>query len=417
MDIKLDSLEYHSGDDKDLSSENMYPKKNHTGKVESGKIRPGKIGTSLTKPLNSTCDLTLSYTPGVGEVCKAIYTDTSKSYKYTNIGNRVAVITNGTAVLGFGDIGPEASKPVMEGKVAIFKKFADIDAVDIEIKEKNPEKIVQIIKSIAPSFGGINLEDIKAPECFYIEKELKSLDIPVFHDDQHGTAIVVAAALQNALMLQDKKLENVKITIVGAGAAAFATYSFLLDLGAKKNNILVLDSKGVLNHKRTYDKNLAKQEMSVKTKAQDLKDAVNNSDVYIGLAKGDILTQTMVKTMSNKPIIFALSNPIPDISPKLINNVFNDAIIATGRSDYPNQVNNALCFPHIFRGALDAKMLNHNCNDITTKMKIAAMTAIASCVENLNRQSILPSIFSNVLANRVAQDVKKAAISEQTEPN
>ena len=394
MNIKLDSLEYHKGDGK--------------------KLKPGKVGTSLTKALNNEHDLTLAYTPGVGEVCRAIHNDLTKSYEYTNIGNRVAVISNGTAVLGFGDIGPEASKPVMEGKVAIFKRFADIDAVDIEINEKDPANLVKIIKAIAPSFGGINLEDIKAPECFYVEEELKkSLDIPVFHDDQHGTAIVVAAALQNALVLQEKKLKEVKITIVGAGAAAFATYKFLIYLGAKKGNILVLDSKGVLSHKRSYAKNPAKGEMSANTQAQNLQDALRGCDVYIGLAKGDILTQAMVKAMNPKPIVFALSNPIPDILPELVTEVFAEAIIATGRCDYPNQVNNALCFPYIFKGALAAKRQNSSCNAITMQMKLAAKQAIAASVENLNHKNILPSIFSKTLDISVTNKVKEAALLQK----
>jgi malate dehydrogenase (oxaloacetate-decarboxylating)(NADP+) len=336
------------------------------------KGRPGKIEVIPTKEAKTQRDLSLAYSPGVAEPCKEIYDDIENVYKYTAKGNLVAVISNGTAVLGLGDIGPEAGKPVMEGKGVLFKIFADIDVFDIEIDEKDPVKFVEIVKALQPTFGGVNLEDIKAPECFYIEKRLKEeMNIPVMHDDQHGTAIISAAALLNALELQEKKIEDIKILVNGAGAAAVACIELYVALGAKRKNVWMFDSKGLIHTKRT-DLDERKQTFAVDHKDISLEDAFKNADVFIGLSKGNVVSKEMVMKMAPKPIVFAMANPDPEISWDDATSVRTDIIMATGRSDYPNQVNNVLGFPYIFRGALDVRA-----TQINEAMKLAAVKALA----------------------------------------
>lgn len=331
----------------------------------------GKIGIALTKSTNSQEDLSLAYTPGVAEPVKEIASNASNVYKYTNKGNLVAVISNGTAVLGLGNVGALASKPVMEGKAVLFKRLANVDVFDLEIDCTEPNDFIDTVVRIAPTFGGINLEDIKAPECFLIEQELiKRLSIPVMHDDQHGTAIVVAAGLLNALEIQNKKLSSVKIVCVGAGAAGIASADLLLNLGATKEQLVMVDSKGVINHTRT-DLNPYKQKFALNTQQQTLQDAVKDADVLLGVSGPNIFTPAMLQAMADRPIIFALSNPVPEILPELALTVRSDIIMATGRSDYPNQVNNSLVFPYLFRGALDAQA-----KIISTAMKIAAVNSI-----------------------------------------
>jgi malate dehydrogenase (oxaloacetate-decarboxylating)/malate dehydrogenase (oxaloacetate-decarboxylating)(NADP+) len=332
---------------------------------------PGKLCVNVTKPTNSQDDLSLAYTPGVAAPVLAIAEKSENAYRFTNKGNLVAVITNGTAVLGLGNVGPLASKPVMEGKAVLFKRFADIDVFDIEIDADDPQAFISTAKRISPTFGGINLEDIKAPECFEIEQSLiEQLNIPVFHDDQHGTAIVVAAGLLNALELQQKKLSEVKIVCIGAGAAGIASMRLLVALGADKNNMLLLDTNGVIHSGRT-DLNAYKFAFARKTDCRTLEDALVDADVFIGVAKPDLLDAHLLELMAPKPVIFALSNPDPEIIPELAHQVRKDLIIATGRCDYPNQVNNVLCFPYIFRGALDVRA---QC--INQPMQIAAVEAI-----------------------------------------
>lgn len=336
------------------------------------KGRPGKIEVIPTKDAKTQRDLSLAYSPGVAEPCKEIAANKENVYKYTAKGNLVAVISNGTAVLGLGDIGPEASKPVMEGKGVLFKIFADIDVFDIEIDEKDPEKFVQIVKALEPTFGGINLEDIKAPECFYIEQKLREqLHIPVMHDDQHGTAIISAAALLNALEIQKKKIDKVKYVVNGAGAAAIACIQLYVALGAKFENFLVFDRKGVL-HKGRTDMDDLKQKLANATAEITLDQAMKDADVFIGLSAGNVVTAAMVKTMAKNPIVFAMANPDPEISWEDATGARKDIIMATGRSDYPNQVNNVLGFPYIFRGALDVRATG-----INEAMKMAAVKALA----------------------------------------
>jgi malate dehydrogenase (oxaloacetate-decarboxylating)(NADP+) len=336
------------------------------------KGRPGKIEVIPTKEAKTQRDLSLAYSPGVAEPCKEIYDDIENVYKYTAKGNLVAVISNGTAVLGLGDIGPEAGKPVMEGKGVLFKIFADIDVFDIEIDEKDPVKFVEIVKALQPTFGGVNLEDIKAPECFYIEKRLKEeMNIPVMHDDQHGTAIISAAALLNALELQEKNIEDIKILVNGAGAAAVACIELYVALGAQRKNVWMFDSKGLIHTKRT-DLDERKQTFAVDHKDISLEDAFENADVFIGLSKGNVVNKDMIKKMAPKPIVFAMANPDPEISWDDAISVRTDIIMATGRSDYPNQVNNVLGFPYIFRGALDVRA-----TQINEAMKLAAVKALA----------------------------------------
>lgn len=337
---------------------------------------PGKTRIALSKPTETQYDLSLAYTPGVAEPVKEIVNDPLNAYKYTNKGNLVAVITNGTAVLGLGNTGALASKPVMEGKAALFKRFADVDVFDIELNCSDPVQLVETIERMAPTFGGINLEDIKAPECFYVAEELsRRLSIPVLHDDQQGTAIVVAAGLLNALELQNKKLTDAKIVCLGAGAAGIATMRLLILLGAKKQNIFLVDREGIIHNARV-DLNKQKQGFTVETAKRTLADAMHDADVFIGVSGPKLLAPELVKTMAKNPIIFALSNPVPEIMPEDVLRVRDDAIIATGRSDYPNQVNNVLCFPYLFRGALDVRATT-----INEAMQVAAIYAIKELVK------------------------------------
>lgn len=381
----------------------------------------GKIEVIPSKPHSSQRDLSLAYSPGVAIPCLEIEKNPETVYDYTGKGNLVAVISNGTAVLGLGDIGAEASKPVMEGKGLLFKIFADINVFDIEIDEKDPDKFIQIVKGIAPTFGGINLEDIKAPEAFYIEQKLKEeLDIPLMHDDQHGTAIISAAALINSLQIANKKIEEVKMVVNGAGAAAIACTNLYISLGLKRENVLMCDSKGVINHKR---ENLTPEKLDfiAQTDIETLEDAVKGSDVFIGLSKGNVMTPEMLSSMTENPIVFALANPDPEIAYDLALSTRKDVIMATGRSDYPNQVNNVLGFPYIFRGALDVQA-----KGINEEMKLAAVHAIADLakepvpeavilaynVKNLQfgREYFIPKPFDNRLITKVSSAVAKAAI-------
>lgn len=381
----------------------------------------GKIEVIPSKPHSSQRDLSLAYSPGVAEPCLEIEKNPKTIYEYTSKGNLVAVISNGTAVLGLGDIGAEASKPVMEGKGLLFKIFADINVFDIEINEKDPDKFIEIVKGIAPTFGGINLEDIKAPEAFYIEQRLKEeLDIPLMHDDQHGTAIISAAALINALELAGKKIEDVKMVVNGAGAAAIACTKLYIALGLNKENVLMCDSKGVINHKR---ENLTPEKIDfvANTELETLEDALKGADVFIGLSKGNVMTAEMLQSMADNPLVFALANPTPEIDYNLAVSVRKDVIMATGRSDFPNQVNNVLGFPYIFRGALDVQA-----SGINEAMKLAAVRAIADLakepvpemvklaynVKNLGfgREYFIPKPFDNRLLTKVSIAVAKAAI-------
>lgn len=336
---------------------------------------PGKIEVSLTKNTNTQQDLALAYSPGVAEPVREIAKDASLAYQYTGKGNLVGVISNGTAVLGLGNVGALASKPVMEGKAVLFKKFANINVFDIEVNAESPEEFINTVRRIAPTFGAINLEDIKAPECFAIEKALiKELDIPVFHDDQHGTAVIIAAGLKNALELQRKDIDKIKVVCAGAGAAGIASMRLLATLGVKQSNIFMVDRKGIIHSERT-DLNEYKRGFAIETQKRTLADACVDADVFIGVSGPDILTKTMLESMAPNPIVFALSNPDPEINPELAHSIRKDLILATGRSDYPNQVNNVLGFPYIFRGALDA-----NARSINQAMLLAAVESIAELV-------------------------------------
>ena len=336
------------------------------------KGRPGKIEVVPTKEAKTQRDLSLAYSPGVAEPCKEIAANVEEVYTYTAKGNLVGVITNGTAVLGLGDIGPEASKPVMEGKGVLFKIFADIDVFDIEINEKDPKKFVDIVAALEPTFGGINLEDIKAPECFEIERNLRErLKIPVMHDDQHGTAIISSAALLNALELQKKKIDRVKFVVNGAGAAAMACVRLYASLGAKYENFILFDKDGVIHVGRT-DLDEEKRKFAVKGIDHSLAKALKDADVFLGLSVGNVVTGEMVKSMAKNPIVFAMANPDPEITYEAATAARKDIIMATGRSDYPNQVNNVLGFPYIFRGALDVRA-----TQINEAMKLAAVKALA----------------------------------------
>ena len=383
--------------------------------------KPGKIEVIPTKPHSTQTDLSLAYSPGVAEPCLEIEKNPLDAYEYTAKGNLVAVISNGTAVLGLGDIGPLAGKPVMEGKGLLFKIFAGIDVFDIEVDEKNPEKFIQTVKAIAPTFGGINLEDIKAPECFEIETRLKNeLDIPVMHDDQHGTAIISGAGLINALEVAGKKIEDVKIVVNGAGAASISCTKLYVMLGARKENIIMCDSKGVISTKRT-DLNEAKREFATDRDVRTLQEAVVGADVFLGLSVANVLTQDMVRSMNDNPIVFALANPNPEISYADAMASREDIIFATGRSDYPNQINNVLGFPYIFRGALDVRA-----KAINEEMKLAAVHAIAQLAKEpvpdvvnaayqlkrttFGRDYILPKALDPRLLTRVSSAVAKAAI-------
>lgn len=355
--------------------------------------RPGKIAVQATKPCVTQRDLSLAYTPGVADVCLEIAKNANDAFRYTARGNLVAVISNGTAVLGLGDIGPLASKPVMEGKGVLFKRFADIDVFDIELDEKDPEKIIAIVKALEPTFGGINLEDIAAPACFEIESRLiEAMDIPVFHDDQHGTAIITTAALINALDIQEKKAKDVRVVVSGAGAAATACAKLFLELGVRRENMLMTDSKGVVRTSRT-DLNKYKQEFAVDTDKETLSDAMAGADIFLGVSKAGLVTGEMVKSMADKPIVFALANPDPEISYEDAVAARDDLIMATGRSDYPNQVNNVLGFPFIFRGALDV-----NARRINTQMKLAAAHALADLAKETVPEQVMKAYGDKPLA-------------------
>ena len=384
---------------------------------------PGKVAIQATKQLLNQHDLSLAYSPGVAAPCEEIVKDPNNAYKYTSRGNLVAVITNGTAVLGLGDIGPLAAKPVMEGKGVLFKKFAGIDVFDIEINEKDPDKLVEIIAALEPTFGGINLEDIKAPDCFYVERKLRErMKIPVFHDDQHGTAIVVGAAILNGLKVVGKDIAQVKLVASGAGAAALACLGMLVKLGMPRKNIWVTDLAGVVYEGRTELMDEDKIQFVQKTNTRTLGEVIDGADVFLGLSAGGVLKPEMVKKMAAKPLIMALANPTPEILPEEVLQVRSDAIIATGRTDYPNQVNNVLCFPYIFRGALDA-----GASTITSEMEIAAVHAIADLAqaeqsevvaaayagENLafGPEYLIPKPFDPRLMMKIAPAVVQAAIA------
>ena len=380
---------------------------------------PGKLSVESSKPCATQDDLSLAYTPGVAEPVREINADPANAYKYTNKGNLVAVITDGTAVLGLGNMGALASKPVMEGKAVLFKRFAGIDVFDIEINASSPDEFIQTVVNIAPTFGGINLEDIAAPHCFYIENELKRrLDIPVFHDDQHGTAVIVAAALLNSLELQGKTLATVKIVFLGAGAAGCSCAKLLKLMGA--TNITMVDRSGVLTSDRSdlHDNN--RELAIVPTRAKTLADVMPNCDVFIGVSAKNALDASLIKSMAKNPIIFALANPDPEVLPSVAHAIRDDILMATGRSDFPNQVNNALCFPYLFRGALDAKATK-----ITEKMKIAAAMALSELAREpvpadvlaaynlkqlkFGKDYIIPKPFDKRLLARVSGAVAKAA--------
>ncbi len=356
--------------------------------------RAGKTEVSPTKPLANQSDLALAYTPGVAAPCLAIAEDATLAARYTNRANLVAVVTNGTAVLGLGPIGPLAAKPVMEGKAVLFKKFAGIDVFDLEIAERDPDKLVDIIASLAPTFGGINLEDIKAPECFYIERKLRErIDIPVFHDDQHGTAIIAAAAIRNALKLVEKRIEIVKLVCCGAGAAALACLRLLESLGLSRAQITVVDKAGVIYAGRTTEMDEHKVAYARETPARTLAEAMQGADIFLGLSGPRVLTGAMVATMAPRPIILALANPTPEIMPEEVFAARSDAIVATGRSDYPNQVNNVLCFPYIFRGALDV-----GATTITEAMKVACVEALAELTMQEASDVVLAAYGGETLA-------------------
>jgi malate dehydrogenase (oxaloacetate-decarboxylating)(NADP+) len=349
------------------------------------KGRPGKLEIVPTKPMITQRDLSLAYSPGVAYPVLEIEKDPDLAYEYTIKGNLVAVISNGTAILGLGDRGALASKPVMEGKAVLFKKFADVDAIDIEVNTRDPDEFIRVVQAIAPTFGGINLEDIKAPECFYIEETLRAtLDIPVFHDDQHGTAVISAAALLNALELVGKRIDEIKVVINGAGASGIACADLWVKLGVRKENLIMLDTKGVIYKGRKEGMNPYKERFAADTEARTLAEAIRGADVFLGLSVADVLTPEMVKSMAERPIIFALANPDPEIRYELAKEVRPDAIVATGRSDYPNQVNNVLGFPFIFRGALDVRA-----RAINDEMKLAAARALAA----LAREDVPDSVL------------------------
>lgn len=382
---------------------------------------PGKISVTPTKSLETQHDLALAYSPGVAEPCLAIEKDPSASYRYTARGNLIAVVSNGTAVLGLGNIGALAGKPVMEGKGVLFKKFAGVDVFDIEINETDPDKLVEIIAALEPTFGGINLEDIKAPECFYVEQKLRErMGIPVFHDDQHGTAIVVGAATINSLEIVGKDISKARLVVNGAGAAAIACTNLLRSLGFRKENIIMCDSKGVIFHGRGDKMDETKLFYAIEDNGyRTLADAVAGADVFLGCSKGGALTQDMLKTMAKDPLILALANPIPEITPDEAKAVRSDAIVCTGRSDYNNQVNNVLCFPFLFRGALDV-----GATEINEEMKMATARAIAELAKetvpfevistygelSFGPEYVIPTPFDPRLIENVSIAVAKEAI-------
>ena len=384
--------------------------------------KPGKLAIAATKQMINQHDLALAYSPGVAAPCEEIVKDPANAFRYTSRGNLVAVISNGTAVLGLGDIGALASKPVMEGKAVLFKKFAGVDVFDIEIDEKDPAKLVEVIAALEPTFGAVNLEDIKAPDCFYVERELrKRMKIPVFHDDQHGTAITVAAAIVNALKVAGKKIEDVKLVTSGAGAAALACLNLLLKVGVQRKNVFVTDLAGVVYEGREELMDDDKRQFMQKTDARKLAEVMVGADVFLGLSAGNVLKPEMVATMAERPVIFALANPNPEITPELAHSVRSDIIMATGRSDYPNQVNNVLCFPYIFRGALDC-----GATTITDEMEIAAVHAIAELAQaeqsevvaaayvgeklTFGPEYLIPKPFDPRLMMKIAPAVAQAAM-------
>jgi malate dehydrogenase (oxaloacetate-decarboxylating)(NADP+) len=385
--------------------------------------KPGKLALTSTKPLVNQHDLSLAYSPGVAAACEEIVRDPSTAYRYTARGNLIGVVTNGTAVLGLGAIGPEAAKPVMEGKSVLFKKFAGIDAFDIEIDEKDPDRLIEIIASLAPTFGGINLEDIRAPECFYIERKLRErLKIPVFHDDQHGTAIIVGAAVTNAAKVVGKSLDAMKLVVSGAGAAALACVDLLVDLGLPRRNVWLTDLAGVVYAGRTELMDEKKAEYAQPTPLRTLEEVLAGADIFLGLSAGGVLKPEWLSSMAPNPLIFALANPVPEIMPELARAARADAVIATGRSDYPNQVNNVLCFPYIFRGALDV-----GATTITREMEVAAVHAIAELAYqeqsdvvasaygiksvSFGRDYIIPKPFDPRLMTKIAPAVARAAMA------
>ena len=386
--------------------------------------RPGKISIAPTKTLSNQRDLALAYSPGVAAACEEIVSDPANAFRYTSRGNLVGVITNGTAVLGLGNIGPLASKPVMEGKAVLFKKFAGIDVFDIEINEQDPDKLVEIIAGLEPTFGGINLEDIKAPECFIVERKLRErMRIPVFHDDQHGTAITVCAAFINGLAVVGKDISRVKVAVSGAGAAALACLDLMVDMGLPLKNIWVTDIEGVVYEGRTVLMDPDKQRFAQKTDQRTLGDIIQGADVFLGLSAGGVLKPDMVRAMAKDPLILALANPNPEILPEDAHAVRDDVVMATGRSDYPNQVNNVLCFPYIFRGALDV-----GATTITREMEKAAVRAIAQLAQeeqsevvaaaygaydtSFGRDSLIPKPFDPRLIVRIAPAVARAAMAD-----
>ncbi|RMA80241.1 malic enzyme-like NAD(P)-binding protein [Umboniibacter marinipuniceus] len=383
---------------------------------------PGKISIELTTSAETQRDLALAYSPGVAEPVKAIAEDPEAAYRYTGKGNLVAVISTGSAILGLGNLGPLASKPVMEGKALLFKRFANIDSVDIEIDASEPKDIIDTVVRIAGTFGGINLEDIKAPECFEIEKAcIEACDIPVFHDDQHGTAIVTVAGMLSALEVQGKRIEDVKMVCLGAGSAAIACTNLLISAGLKRENVFMLDRGGVIQTER-YDLNEYKQAFAIETDRRTLDDAIDGADIFLGLSGANLLSESQMKKMAPKPIVFACSNPDPEIDPVVAKAIRPDVIMATGRSDFPNQVNNVLGFPYIFRGALDVRA-----REINEEMKLAAAYAIAALtnepvpqevldacgVESLSKgpEYIIPKPMDARLLTVVSDAVAKAAIS------
>lgn len=382
---------------------------------------PGKLSVTITKPTETSRDLSLAYSPGVAEPCREIAEDPSTAYRYTGKGNLVAVISDGSAILGLGNLGPLASKPVMEGKGVLFKRFAGVNSVDVEVESESPQAFIDTVARIANTYGGINLEDIKAPECFEIERQLiEKCDIPVFHDDQHGTAIVTAAGLLNALELQGKKIEDAKIVCLGAGAAATACMKLIISCGAQRDNIYVLDRKGVI-HSGREDLNQFKAMFAIDTDKRTLDDAIDGADVFIGVSGPDLFSAEQLKKMAPNPVVFACSNPDPEISPELAHATRDDVIMATGRSDYPNQVNNVLGFPFIFRGALDVRATK-----INEAMKVAAVHALkdlakepvpAEVVEayageqmEFGKAYILPKPLDSRLLTAVSAAVAQAAV-------
>ena len=384
--------------------------------------KPGKLDVTSHKKLDNDQDLSLAYSPGVAAPVREIMNDASKVNQYTIKGNLVAVITDGSAVLGLGNVGPLAAKPVMEGKAVLFKHFAGINAFNIELDTQNVDEIVKTIKNIAPTFGGINLEDISAPRCFEIEQRLiEELDIPVFHDDQHGTAIIVSAGLLNALEIQEKSIDSAKIVVAGGGSAGIATLNLLLNLGFKKENMILVDRRGVVSKDKKGEVNKFKYAFAAETNKKTLEDALEGADVFIGVARGDLVTKKMVKSMAKNPIVFALSNPDPEISVEDVFACRDDAVMATGRSDFPNQVNNVIGFPYIFRGALDA-----NSKIINTEMKVAAVHAIKDLAKlpipkslldiyevdelNFGKDYFIPKPFDHRLIELIPKAIFDAAV-------